>query len=163
MFVLVPFWLFHPPGIISLYFSSSSQHSLIQIGRSWPPSDYSINQGFFLLHVVFNRVRMLLFDADFLKKLSSPRNHHFVLHGWCPLLHPEAASFSITIFYHSFVSWRLIFYPFHWNFDQSLNTALSYYVQESACLLLLSLHNCFFFMLMNIFNTICRFLWSCHL
>ena len=55
MFVLVPFLLFHSPGIIFLSFSSSSQHSQNHIGCSWPPSDYSINHNFFLLHVVLNR------------------------------------------------------------------------------------------------------------
>ena len=66
----------------------------------------------------------------------------------------QAASFSLTIFYHWFLNWRLIFYPFHCDLDRSLNTALSCYVQQAGCLLLLSLHHWFFFMLimMTILN-----------
>ena len=45
---LVPFWISHPPGIISLSFSSSSQHGQNHIGCCSPPSPYSIHQESFL-------------------------------------------------------------------------------------------------------------------
>ena len=51
----------------------------------------------------------------------------------------QAASFSITTFYHWFVNWRPICYPFYWN------TARSCYVQQAGCLLLFSLYHWFFF------------------
>ena len=59
----------------------------------------------------------------------------------------HTASISLTIFYPLFLNSRLIFYPFHWKFHRSLNTALSCYVQQAGCLLRLSLHHWFFFML----------------
>ena len=74
----------------------------------------------------------------------------------------QVASFSLTIFYHWFLTWRLMFYQFHWNLDRSINTALSFYVQKLCCLLLFGLHNWFFFILMMISINICRSLWSCH-
>ena len=40
MFVLIPFSLLNPPGIISLSFTSSSQHSRNHIGCSWPLSGH---------------------------------------------------------------------------------------------------------------------------
>ena len=77
----------------------------------------------------------------------------------------QAISFPLTIFYHWFLNGRLIFFPFHWNLERSLNTALSYYIQQAGCFLLFSLHHWLFFMLMMMVipNNTCRSLWSCHL
>ena len=119
---------------------------------------------FFLLHGVFNNVRMMFCGTDFLLNFPFPGIISFLDMDNAFSSIQQAASISLNIFYHLSLNWRLIFYPFHWNFDRSLNTALSCYVQQADCLLRLSLYHWFFFMLiiMMISNNTCKFLWSCH-
>ena len=49
--------------------------------------------GFFLLHVVFNRARMLFCDADFLQKFHPQGIFFFVLNGQCHFLRPVGSFF----------------------------------------------------------------------
>ena len=87
-------WLVHPPEITNISF-------MMSLTGSWshwvlmPPPDDSIHQDFFLtLHGVFNRVRVILYIADF---PLTPRNLLLLLHGHFSFLHP-AGSFSFR--YH---------------------------------------------------------------
>ena len=89
----------------SLSFSSSSQHGQNRIGCCWPPSDYSIHQeSFLLLHAMFQMVRLLLCDADFLKTFDPPgiTSLFYMDSAICSI--QQAASFSQTLFYHWFLS-----------------------------------------------------------
>ena len=93
-------------------------------GISLPLTITSIRNLFFLLHGVLNRVTTIFCGTDFFLNFPSPGIISFFYMDNALSSNRQADFFSLTIFYHWFLSWRLIFYPFHWTLDRSLNTFL---------------------------------------
>ena len=97
MFVLVPFWLFHPPRIISLSFSSSSQHSQNHIWCCFSSNLCSTESGWYYVMLTFFKIfhppgiTSLFYMVIEISSIQ------------------QAASFTLTIFYQWFVIWRLIY------------------------------------------------------
>ena len=138
------FLTIHPSGIITLYGAFNTATSTLGV-VGLPLAILSNRNIFFLLHDMCNKI--ILGNASFLLKMSSPRNYVMIYMDTLLSAIQHADLLSLTILYQWFSSWRLIFYPLHLNFDRSLNTALSWYVQQALCLLLPSLPHWFIFTL----------------
>ena len=147
----------YPPGIISLSFmvpSTRRQSHWVLLASLWlfhPPGIFSFSSMTCLTGLYW--VILAFFWTFHPPRITSS----FYMETALPCPAP-------TILYQRFSSWRLNFYPFHLNLDRSPNTAFSFHVQQTLCLLLPCLHQWFIFMLMMmmISNDIWKSLWSCH-
>ena len=162
---LMPFWLFHPPGSIFIFFmvpfTGPWSHWMLLASLwlfhppgifSFPP--WSVQQGHGSYWTMLTS--LWLFHPPGINSCFCMDTSLFSIQ--------QAASLSLTILYHWFWLWRLILLPFHLNMDRSFDTAFSCYAQQAGCLLLSGLHHWFIFILFKmVCNPIWRPLWSCHL
>ena len=111
--------------------SPSNRYHLFSLhdALNWPRIMFVVTGVLLTIPSTRNRLSLLLIilstRPDSHSKFSIPQESYFSF-TWTMLFLPiqQAASFSLTIFYHWFLNWKLLFYTFHQNMDKSLNTAL---------------------------------------
>ena len=139
--IMVSFWSFHPPGIVFLSFTSSSQHSQNHIVCCQPPADYSITEESFLSPPW--RIQQGQDDVVWRWLPSSPRYSSLYL-TWTMRFPPSSRQLLFPL--PSFItgSWTWDCYPFLWNLDStSVSGQSSYprgvcYQQRLPCLVCIS-------------------------
>ena len=136
--------------LLTTSFTRNHLSLFLLILLTWPESHWLLLASLWLLHptgILFFSSMLCstgsgqYCDVGFLLNFPSPWNPLFFYIENAISSIQRTAYFSFTIFYHSFLIWRLIFYPFHCNLDRRLNTAHSCYVQKPVCLLLFSLNH----------------------